>query len=420
MTKVNFSPSDYERIVADSSSLTLKNRYFEQNPFLTDDGASLISRPGLRQFVRVGQGPIRGLFSEPGTFNGDLFTASYDTLYRVDKLKTVTTIQGGLFNPDRGVVKMAITANIGEVPEYLFFADGRNLFVFIENGYAVGTLTGTPANTDVVRVDNTYYRFTNASVDAGTPSGTLANPWLVALGVSAAEALENLSDAFGATGIAGVQYSTALTANGQVVTTAVTGTSVSVRATLIGALGDAIITTETGAALTWGSGTLTGGGTPTSSVVQMPDDVGVIDVAVVNSFVIVIPAQGQGINGRFYWIEPGETTVDPLNFATAERSPDEVFGVVVIGDQFWLPGESTTEVWYVSNDPENRMQRLQGVVFDRGTWEGTAVAINEALIVCDADGAVFQITGGTPKRISQADVEEEIRKAIQNQQNMTP
>lgn len=420
MTKVNFSPSDFRRQVADASSLILRNRYFEKNPFLTDDGASLIARPGLKKWIDLGDGPVRGMFSSPGTFGGDLFVAANENLYRVDSDSNSTLIYSGLYNPDKGVVNMAITANIGDVPEYLFIADGRNLYVYMENGYATGLLQGAPANGDVVQIDTVYYQFTTGSVDTGSPAGTVSNPWLVALGGGGIEAFTNLADAIGASGVEGTQYSTGTVENAYVVVITYGALSLGVRSTLIGALGNSTATTETGAALTWSNGaTLTGGGSPLCTVVQLPDDVGAIDVGVVNSFVIVVPAQGEGINGRFYWIEPGETTIDPLNYATAERSPDGIYGVKVLGDQFWLPGASTTEVWYVSSDATNRMQRLQGVVFDRGTWEATAVVLNEMLIICDADGAVFQITGGAPKRVSTPAIEELIRTAIQRHQAST-
>ena len=42
--------------------------------------------------------------------------------------------------------------------------------------------------------------------------------------------------------------------------------------------------------------------------------------------------QGADKNGRFYWIEPGEHVIDPLNFATAERLPDPVLSVRAVGD----------------------------------------------------------------------------------------
>lgn len=420
MVKVNFHPSEFVRRVADASSLMLKNRFFEKNPFLedNDDGPALLARPGLKYWVDVGQGPIRGLFSEAGTFSDDLFAVGYDTLYRIDTNKVVTTIGNGLAYPDNGVINMAITGRIEEIPEYLFLADGRQLWIYLENGYASGILNGTAANNDVVRIDAVYYKFTSGSVDTGTPAGTVGNPWLVALGASNAEALENLGAAIGADGIEGSQYSTGTTENSLVKVTSTTALTLSIRSTQVGTLGNSTVTTETGAALSWtNGGTLTNGGSPSFNIVEMPNDVGVIDVAVSDSFVIVVPAQGEEINGRFYWIEPGETTVDPLNFATAEQAPDPIFGVKVVGDQFWLPGESTTEVWYVTSDPEARMQRLEGVVFDRGTWEATACKLDEGIIVTDNNGGVFVIAGGKAQRVSTPDIEETIRIAIQKQQN---
>lgn len=421
MVKVSFRPSDFRRNVADAGSLILRNRYFEENPFLTDDGASLIARPGMTRLTYVGEGPIRGMASEAGSFGGDLFVASGGSAFRMDTDLASTSIISGLFNPDRGVVRMAITAQIGDTPEYMFLADGRTLFVYIANGYAQNGVTGTVANNDVIRIDTTYYQWTSGSVDAGAPAGTLANPWLVALGASNIIALGNMFNAINASGVAGTDYSTVLVEHGTAMAISYTATLLTVRAKLIGAVGNSIVTTETGASLAWtGGGTMTGGGAPTVNQVMMPDDVGAIDVAVIASYVIVVPVQADGYQGRFYWIEPGETTVDPLNFATAERSPDAIFGVQVFGDQFWLPGESTTEVWYVNvtTDPtQSVMQPLKGVVLDRGSWQNTARAIHENMVVVDADGGVFLLQGNSPKRISTPDIEEQIRVAMSIQNN---
>src|SRR5690606_2142383 len=120
-------------------------------------------------------------------------------------------------------------------------------------------------------------------------------------------------------------------------------------------------------------GTLAGGGDPSWTQVATPDDVGIVSLGYIASYVVAAPAQGQGINGRFFWIDPGETVIDDLDFATAERAPDPISEVVVFGDQFWLPGADTTEVWYFSGNEESPVLRMQGVVFDRGAWEGTAV-----------------------------------------------
>lgn len=417
MPRVNFQTSDFQRKVTNSADLILKNRYFEQNPSLSDDGAALIARPGLKKLTTLGTGPIRGMTSEPGSFDGDVFIASGSNLYQMDNQLASTLLYNGLFNPEKGFVNMAITAQIGTTPEFLFVADGRNLFVYTANGYSHNSLTGTPANNDVVQIDSTYYKWTSGSVNTGTPAGTSGNPWLVALGGTVFLSFQNLFNAINASGAAGTDYSTALIEHATVQATGYTSTLMPVQAKTPGIAGDAIVTTETGAALSWtGGGTLAGGGTGIISQVYMPDDVGVIDVAVINSYVIVIPAQGDGYQGRFYWINPGEVIVEPLNFATAERSPDGVYGVEVFGDQFWLPGESTTEVWYVTGDVTNPMARLQGVVLDRGSWQNTATAIHEQMVVVDADGGVFVVRGGAPQRVSTPSIEEEIRKAISAQQ----
>jgi hypothetical protein len=143
----------------------------------------------------------------------------------------------------------------------------------------------------------------------------------------------------------------------------------------------------------------------------MPEDYGAISVAHINSYVIVVPIQLDDIKGRFYWIQPGENTVDALDFATAERNPDGVHQVVVFGDMFWLLGENTTEPWITTGDPAVPMERYKGILFDRGSWEGTALQVKDSLIVVDEDGSVFQI-GGKQKEISNPGIAERIRRAM--------
>jgi len=414
MVDIPLSRSDYFRGVAKEAYIRTRNRYFEQNPVLTDTQAALLARPGMRRWLTVGAGPIRGIYSQAGSFGDTLFVASGDSLYRIDPNQTITLIGVIPSGNPTSSVQMAATSNIGDTPQFLFVAAGSSLMCYIQNGYARGTITGTPANTNVVQIGSVYYSFTNGSVDAGTPAGTSANPWLVSLGISTAEAWTNFGEAINAIGAAGTGYSTATTANPDAQASSYTATEVNVRANAVGALGNSVTTTETGGAISWGSGTLTGGGTPLWFQVQTPDDVGVISLGYLASYVVVVPAQGQGINGRFFWIDPGETTIDPLNFATAERAPDPISGVVIFGDQFWLPGVTTTEAWYFSGDLDSPVLRVQGVVYDRGAWPGTAIQVKESMIIVDNEGAVFQVGGGV-KRISRPDIQERIRKAIERQ-----
>lgn len=413
MVDIPLGRADYHRSVAKEAQVQTRNRYFEQNPVLVEKLTALLARPGLRRWLPVGDGPIRGTYSQPGSFNDALFVVSGEEWYRVDKDETVTLLTAGIL-PGVGIVSMAGTGTIGDTPEFMYLADGRNLWLYMENGFAHGTISGSPANNDVVRIGTVYYKFTTGSVDAGAPAGTVANPWLVAKSISDALSWQAFALAVGAKGDPGTDYSTALTTNPDAQALDVDATAVTVRANAIGALGNGVATTETGAGIAWTAATLTGGGAASVTVVDTPDDVGPISVGYIASYVVVIPAQGEGINGRFWWIEPGETTIDPLNFATAERAPDPIFGVVVFTDQFWLPGSNTTEVWYFTGNIDSPVLRLQGVTFDRGTWAGSACQVKESMMIVDSDGGVFQIAGGL-KRVSNPAIEQRIREAIQFQ-----
>lgn len=418
MTDIPLAIGDFERVVAAEPYIALHNRYCENNPTLNSTPASLIARPALKKFIEVGTGPIRKTYNEPGVFGGDLFVVSNDSLYRVSSTTGVSSLVSVISSGGLGDVSMAATAPIGEEPAHLFFTEGGVLWLYMEDGHARGQLQASAAiaNGDDVVIGTTYYTWTNASVDAGTPAGTAGNPWLVALGASNTEALQNLADAINASGTAGTQYSTALTEHTSVSCTNVTATDLYVSADLSGALGNAIATTETGANLAWGGATLASGGDPQVTQVILPEDVGAISVAHINSYVIVIPVQGEDIDtvGKFYWVKPGEITIDALDFATAERAPDKLHQVIVFGDMFWLLGQKTTEPWVTTGDLLAPMRRMTGIMFDRGSWEGTAVQVKDSLIVVDEDGGVFQIGGGQ-RRISRPDVEERIRRAIQIQ-----
>lgn len=416
---IQVARSSYKRDVAREAQLPLKNRFFESNPVLnaSQDIPALISRPVLKKFTEVGPGHIRKLFSEPGAFDDDLFVVSGTQLYRTDRVTGTSSLLGSIGTNILGDVSMAATAGIGDgpdaVPEYLFIADGGVLWVYTENGTATGQLqaSGAIANGDVVEIGGVYYQWTNGSVDTGTPAGTVGNPWLVALGGSNSAALTSLAYAINGAGTAGTDYSTATTTHPSVTAYSYTASDLFVAAKAFGLIGNTITTTETGANIAWGAGTLQNGGTESLRQVAMPNDVGAISVAHINSYVIVVPAQGEQINGRFYWIDPGEVFVDALDFATAERSPDAINQVLVFSDRFWLLGQSTTEPWITSGDPTAPMQRFSGVLYDRGTWEGTGVKVKDSMVLVDEDGAVFQVGGGL-KRLSRPDIEERIRKAI--------
>lgn len=424
MRPVPFAASNRRRTAAKEPFIGMRNRFVEPNPVLSDDRPASIQRPSLNYWTTIGQGSIRAFHQQPGAFNDDAFAVSYDAMYRLDRTNGLNdgnrVIYQGLAGADEGAtINGCFTGDIGTIRPRFFFCDGSTLLMYTEDGFATALLTvSAVANNDVVEIGGVYYKFTTGSVDAGAPAGTVGNPWLVLGTGTVIQCTTRLLHAINADGEAGVDYSTAVTIHPTVAGTFASATQMRVRARAQGSAGNGITTTETGAGMSWGAGSTAGGGTEGVINIPMPEDVGCMDVVSLNSFVVAIPAQGEGLNGRFYWLEPGETTINPLNFATAERSADPILSARVFGDQLWLMGQNSTETWFMSGDPEFPFQRLQGVVFDRGVHQGTAVQVKSSIYLVDSFGGVFAIEGGE-RRVSTPDIEEVLRAAIAKQNALT-
>lgn len=407
--RIPLGRADHDRSLAQVPAIPLYNRFFEEEPTNQEDQVSLLCRPGLRRWkTGLNTGPVRGVFSQPGTFDEAVFTVSGTNFFRIDVDETVTDVGT---TGEEGSVTWAATDD-----PFLFFTDDGALWLYSADGLASGTLTasGAIANNDTVTIGSVVYKWTNGSVDTGTPAGTIANPWLVALGANNTIALSNLRQAISDTGVDGTTYSTALTAHEDVIGLSATDTALVVRAVDGGSDGNAIATTETGANIAWGAATLTGGGSASLTTVPIPDDLNVIAVCYIASFVIVVTSPDQGVNGRFFWIEPFETTIDALNFATAESQPDPAWEAIPVGDQFWLPGPSSIEAWYPTGDELVPFLRQQGRVLPRGIWQGTLRQVKDAVMCVGNDGVVYRITDGAVP-VSPSGIVQRIREAINAQ-----
>lgn len=145
--------------------------------------------------------------------------------------------------------------------------------------------------------------------------------------------------------------------------------------------------------------------------IVVPDDAPVATIDYIAGYVLI----GLTNSDRMYWIEPGDIVIDPLNFVTAERLPDWIENIRTIGDQAWVMGQKTTEVWYPSGDPLAPWQRAQGRLFDRGIWGGTAVRIDDSVVVVGSDGFVIDVSAG-PESISSPGIVETVRKAMRIQE----
>lgn len=416
MARIPLGVSDWRRGLAQSPFVRLRNRYFETDPSNLETATSLLARPGLKRWLLVGGGPNRGgPYSQPGSFDDALFVVSGTELYRIDTDENVTLLETGLFDNDTTRASMAATAAIGTTPERLFIADGVVLRMYSPDTYATGELlaSGSIAAADVVRIGGVYYSFTAGSVDAGTPGGTAGNPWLVALGADKRAALANLKAAVNATGIPGATYSTALVVNASAEARSSSADTLFATARAIGVTGNSVVTTTTITGGAWLAGTLTGGAAAAVTLVDVPDGLKPISLAFIAGYVIVVPAPERGYKGRFYWIEPADTTILVNNFATAERSADPLVSVRVFGDQFALFGTEGPEMWYPTGDVLAPFVSSQGRVFSMGLWEGSDVQIKDTLIFMDPNGRVYRVDGGgAPTPISDPSVEERTRNAI--------
>ena len=58
--------------------------------------------------------------------------------------------------------------------------------------------------------------------------------------------------------------------------------------------------------------------------------------------------------------------IDPLDFASAEGSPDGVVGVLADHRQLWVFGTNSVEVWYDSGNPDFPLSRIDGAYNELG------------------------------------------------------
>lgn len=143
--------------------------------------------------------------------------------------------------------------------------------------------------------------------------------------------------------------------------------------------------------------------------VTLPDGRAAQDLDQINSYVIVANP-----DGRFYWVEPDEMTIDPLNFATAESSADGLKAVRRLGDELWFFGQESIEVWQPTGDADLPFARAPGRLFQRGCLERDTVRrFDNALVWVGEDGSVYR-AAAVPQYISNPGLDERIRKRTGN------
>lgn len=99
------------------------------------------------------------------------------------------------------------------------------------------------------------------------------------------------------------------------------------------------------------------------------------------------------------------TSIDPLDFASAEGSPDGLVSLIVDHREVWMFGTNSVEVWYDSGAADFPLSRVQGAYNEIGCAAAYSVAkLDNGLFWLGSDarggGIVYRANGYTGVRVS--------------------
>lgn len=436
MTAVPLGRGAYKRLYGGTPEVKLLNRWLEANPANLREGTSILARPGSTNLMGLDQGsfsglgPMRGNYALSGLFSDSLFVVCGTNLYRIHQDMSVTHISGTI----NGTGYPEVAWQKGAGYERLWIADGLVLQYYSGTSFANGTLTktGTIVNgSDTVEIGGVYYTWGTSF--SGSDNGSSSHPFVVnptSTG-SVLDPLNQLVLAINATGTAGTDYSSTLASQNVSAGATSDGTipqdEITITARASGTGGNSITFSVTGgsALSASGTGTLQNGGIEALVGCSIPDGATPISLSQVSSYVLVAISASQ----VFYWINPGETVIDPLNFASKESSPDNITHLRCVGDQMLVVGEKSTENWYATGNLSAPFAPIEGRVYARGAITGTPVVIDDGVLLVGDDGRVYSIgfqagdstdAGWGVTRISNNGIEERIRYQLRREAGLTP
>jgi hypothetical protein len=99
------------------------------------------------------------------------------------------------------------------------------------------------------------------------------------------------------------------------------------------------------------------------------------------------------------------TSIDPLDFASAEGYPDNVVALIVDHREIFLFGNNSVEIWYDAGTPDFPLARIQGAFMEVGCEAAYSVAkLDNSVFWVGSDargrGVVYRANGYTPARVS--------------------
>lgn len=141
-----------------------------------------------------------------------------------------------------------------------------------------------------------------------------------------------------------------------------------------------------------------------------PDFLGGSDVDFIDGyFVISRPETNEFYISALY----NGLEYDPLDFARAEGSPDNIVGLVVDHREIWLLGAETTEVWYNAGNADFPFERASGTFIERGTGARDSISqVDNTIMWVGDDRIVYRADGYSPTRISTHAIEQKINDSI--------
>jgi hypothetical protein len=154
--------------------------------------------------------------------------------------------------------------------------------------------------------------------------------------------------------------------------------------------------------------------TSTSVFAQVtdPDFPGAVTVGYIDGYFVFNQP-----NSQIIWVTSlfDGTAIDPLEFASAEGSPDGVVGIIVDHREVWVFGTNSIEVWYDSGATDFPLQRIQGAFNEIGCATAYSIAkLDNGLFWLGSDargkGIVYRANGYTGQRISTHAVEWQIQQ----------
>ena len=161
-----------------------------------------------------------------------------------------------------------------------------------------------------------------------------------------------------------------------------------------------------------GPGFIYNANTGVFSVIGDPDFAGAVSVGFIDGYFVFTQP-----NSQIFWVTTlyDGTSIDPLDFASAEGSPDGIVGMIVDHREVWLLGTNSVEVWYDAGNTDFPLARIQGAYAEVGCAATFSVAkLDNGIFWLGSDargsGIVYRSKGYTPVRVSTSAVE----YAIQN------